>query len=935
MTRRKPKTSVDVTQSPIPPLNPPHAPMPGSPGTAIKERKRKSWFSLSRTRPPSIHSKELQPLPGQGNTPPGETDGAPPSSYRPLEERLRPVQFAPNRIATLYVTPSERNLYLAAMSQLDQAPPPLPLWSEPPPALPQLSTETPFSTPRVGSRQMQNTPEAPINNNYHRLTSRPMSPKLVTSPGMQPSGLMVRDEFQRKTPQKPSRHALLALAAPAAMRFTGFPPSVIFAVEGVLREEWLRGIVKRSEGWDQLRSRSEDDDFTWTVEMAGRVWKKKGNQELDTIRLVLGIFKVLGIHGWSLVNRVKAGERKKDVHNLLFSYSPDTALAPPVFFAISVPLADRLSLISAPPKSTPALTSAIRNAIIDKSSHKNIQSRTNNTGTSGPTNQTVTAAYTQSTKPKWQGYDPRGIKLEGWVHDGVYRFWIDGMRRWLGGTIKRRVVENLHPQLVLGIVGEIAALHFELVGSVPLLPLKIGRDVLVFSSLPSSGLKVQDSYVFTKTASESSEAEYVAPIMPSPAASLQASQQSQQNDNSRQVAPRGRPQPWTLDLEDQSYNHLSSSNGSVDLPPPNSGEVQEVFNRRGASLDTSRPLLPLTGLQGAGRKRNVLVKKSSLRDRDTSGGGYSYGTMHHPSESEQAVRIYSEDDQWSIVDRPSNVGHLEIATDDIASVTAPASPRRSSYGNVTQPAVGTVTDDCSVDVDDQHDQPRENLHMGPDTPESEMGAGSELNHAHPISQPLTLGQPIRPDLEADPDHVTVPLRETSSSRRPRHNLVDVSVNSVHGSMGYLQSVISGKSEIDHTTRQENIHPPLPTSERLPETPSQPLPVAGRTEYPDIAERREFGQPTQASSATIRTLPRVPKVDTPLSPRSAKRSGGEESWKLRIALGKDKSEKSDSDSSSRVWDEVRGAWMDIPGKGEQKGDEGRNGIGSARTRVNIG
>lgn len=42
----------------------------------------------------------------------------------------------------------------------------------------------------------------------------------------------------------------------------------------------------------------------------------------------------------------------------------------------------------------------------------------------------------------WQGYDPRGIKLEGWVHDGVYRFWIDGMRRWMGGALKRKTVEK-------------------------------------------------------------------------------------------------------------------------------------------------------------------------------------------------------------------------------------------------------------------------------------------------------------------------------------------------------------------------------------------------------------------------------------------------------------------------------------------------------------
>jgi hypothetical protein len=35
-----------------------------------------------------------------------------------------------------------------------------------------------------------------------------------------------------------------------------------------------------------------------------------------------------------------------------------------------------------------------------------------------------------------------GIKLEGFVHPGVYRFWIDGLRRWLSGAVKWNVVEK-------------------------------------------------------------------------------------------------------------------------------------------------------------------------------------------------------------------------------------------------------------------------------------------------------------------------------------------------------------------------------------------------------------------------------------------------------------------------------------------------------------
>lgn len=48
--------------------------------------------------------------------------------------------------------------------------------------------------------------------------------------------------------------------------------------------------------------------------------------------------------------------------------------------------------------------------------------------------------------------------------------------------------------LVISIVNNLTANHFQLAGSVPLLPFIKGRDVLIFQSLPSSGLTAQDSY---------------------------------------------------------------------------------------------------------------------------------------------------------------------------------------------------------------------------------------------------------------------------------------------------------------------------------------------------------------------------------------------------------------------------------------------------------
>lgn len=72
---------------------------------------------------------------------------------------------------------------------------------------------------------------------------------------------------------------------------------------------------------------------------------------------------------------------------------------------------DRVSLIFPPPKATPALVSAIRNAI---------------------TSTSISNKQDKAAK----------IKLEGWVHDGVYRFWLDGMRRKIVGGVKKNAVER-------------------------------------------------------------------------------------------------------------------------------------------------------------------------------------------------------------------------------------------------------------------------------------------------------------------------------------------------------------------------------------------------------------------------------------------------------------------------------------------------------------
>jgi hypothetical protein len=121
--------------------------------------------------------------------------------------------------------------------------------------------------------------------------------------------------------------------------------------------------------------------------------------------------------------------------------------------AVLIPVPDRISLISPPSKSTPALISAVRNAIISTSTSTSRGSSHLHSGMVYNPGTTATAvngrgnasgqhaANTGMGDVTWNEKQGQ-IKLEGWVHDGVYRFWVKGMRRWLGGGVKRSAVER-------------------------------------------------------------------------------------------------------------------------------------------------------------------------------------------------------------------------------------------------------------------------------------------------------------------------------------------------------------------------------------------------------------------------------------------------------------------------------------------------------------
>ncbi|ODN95195.1 hypothetical protein L198_04583 [Cryptococcus wingfieldii CBS 7118] len=908
-----------------------------SPPSAMKSPSRRSWFSFSRHKPNSIKAEEASLIAPDRQTlfssrrqstfsaANGDAGGT---------ERLRPIQFSPNRIATLYVTPSERNLYLAAMSQLDQGPPPLPLWTDPAPALPRVDPSPP----------LDHTPPNPPSAWQHR----PMSPKLfpggVPHPGS--PGLHIREEFRNTAPPKAANHALVALIAPGGMRFTGFPPAALIAVDHAISEEWPWGVVKRSEGASELQARGEKDTVVWNVTLKGKVWRRKGNEELDTVRLILSVFRVLGRHGWTLVESIQAGSAKKDTHNLLFSYAPQTVITPPAFFALSIPLPDRISLINPPLKSTPSLISALRQSILSASP---LKLRTEPPGTiihDAVSDEELLRRSEKGNKEdrQWIGHDARGIKLEGWVHDGVYRFWVDGMRRWIGKGIKRRVVENIHPMLVITMVNNFSSLHYQLTGSVPLVPFTKGRDVLIFQSLPSSGVSARDSYI-PRVLSDGTDLAPGAGVGDSYRESVEllppialARQPQSQPQPPRQPEPkphRARLASFTGRRRTASQESSNSRKGNVLV------KKSSIKRKSMPILPSNTSLLNLGQMYGHGHHRRQsdtgLAAQSNHTGRDSS-----EGTAVPPGHSRNASHLVvtnatrNDRDNWSVADRPmsadsgiasSGYGRAPPAQLSRSRLSPPArspspvraasppnrsarpfqakiSPAPRAAPRVRAPGQGhtpkpSYESGQSVYVDAPTDLPgaggastrrTRDFHPSLDDvriPGADLYAPSPDDGASSfVTQPLALGQPIPspPDEKSYPNVPApqvanlsdrLPVRETGSPRRTGAALVNVNVGRVEsqrGSLGNTSTMVSSVPPQQH----------------------------------QLVNEHGYGGSAQFASSH--------------------NAAGQQGRGVR------------ENTKRKVWDESRGIWVDTVKGSENRGSRGSHGsnegVGSARTRVNV-
>lgn len=151
---------------------------------------------------------------------------------------LRPMQYPAPRVESVYITDSEREMYLAALDGLDKPAPQLVLRADPPPVIPPPKSVTPIITPVIP----------------YPATPLPFPP------------------------QKPTKHAILTLADDSGVGFTGFPAKAIASADEALMT-WPRGVAARSGPVESLESIREP--IVFRVKLKGKVWHRKGSEELE------------------------------------------------------------------------------------------------------------------------------------------------------------------------------------------------------------------------------------------------------------------------------------------------------------------------------------------------------------------------------------------------------------------------------------------------------------------------------------------------------------------------------------------------------------------------------------------------------------------------------------------------------------------------------
>ncbi|KAJ9123540.1 hypothetical protein QFC24_003755 [Naganishia onofrii] len=268
--------------------------------------------------------------------------------------------------------------------------------------------------------------------------------------------------------------AILALNGTSQLRALHFPSDIYSHLISTIKQTWPEGIE-----WATLQSNDG-----WTCLLRGTPWKKKGTEELE--------------EGWALLQDVKVGSAKKDVHHFLFRHN-ELQPASDRFYAVTFPLPGRISLVDPPATSTPGIISSIRSAIVGpECSLSDIKAcpidqgrshtlrfgmsriKANRKDAAKGVGERMKVAEASSPTTQHHGKEIK-IKREGWVGTGVYGFDLGGYAVFAGKGIDEFKYNAHQPAILLSLITNLNRNHSDLVLSLRLHPHKqTRRDVLIF-----------------------------------------------------------------------------------------------------------------------------------------------------------------------------------------------------------------------------------------------------------------------------------------------------------------------------------------------------------------------------------------------------------------------------------------------------------------------
>jgi hypothetical protein len=492
-----------------------------------------------------------------------------------------------------------------------------------------------------------------------------------------------------------------------------------------------------------------------------------------------------------------------------------------------------------------------------------------------------------------------------------------------------------------------------LAASIPLQPISAGRDILLFASQPDTGVAAKDAYKpkvqsTSPIGSDGTES----PVFVQRTSSFPVPTDPPSREDPRTVDPERRVLPWTSTVHGQDTEQPLSEDyqgPNVISSRSPSAQAKNQQHRRNASLDSFQPVVKpqSSSVQSSPRPRNVLLKKISLR-RQTSNSSQSQAQSQAPRSrrasdatgantrrdepgrrhitadgGHDSTQAGADVGSWMMVDPPAKVGHMGLTM-----YTDPNSGRQSQntadhdvrqqgpeHHHSPAPQItalvpeGGLSQDGHSSGESIYETPSANLatntsgtreppRLPPRPQQPYIAPVHQSQHQsqqlNTTNLPLSLGNPIARDEVSQVSSIPayLPLKQPQSPNRVNQaERVDIGIPSVHGSLGYMPSMMSFAPSTYDPMPSANDH----DHSRQPITENQ------------MTERRGDFDPNDQE-----------RYDDSLSHMP----GG-------LALGEDRKGKG-KEGARRVWDEERGVWVE----GITPKSIGPDGPGSARTRVSI-